>query len=339
MIILRLAAAFILLGSSRGQVHRDAKVAEYDEFPHQVQIEVTFNNKNRGMGTGTLILDQWDEQWVLTAAHNFQTHPDHGRVVEAEVLIPSRGLRAEAGAWLWDTTRYNLFKPISQAYDYDELDLLLVKLKTNLMDGDGNLVRVQAARLPEENDRIEDWSEVRFAGYGLNDRGLEDTLLEGRSFKLPGFLSNHLQHELDTFNEEDHTKENAEKIYRRFEKEIGDEEKRGKNKHFEESSRHILTGVRKPTDQASFSGTGDSGCGLFKLGDATVHGVLSAGDMTAEGEQQFTRPIIWVKVASELKWIKAKMNRHSDKGRRQVAKEGNSLAVVVLAVVLCAYFL
>ena len=50
MTIARLVAVFILIGSSQCQVHKDVKIAAYDEFPHQVYILVTYENRWRSSG-------------------------------------------------------------------------------------------------------------------------------------------------------------------------------------------------------------------------------------------------------------------------------------------------
>ena len=340
MIITRLTVIFILFGLSSCQVRREVAEANYEDFPHQVQIVVTYADESVGGGTGTLILDKWGNQWVLTCAHVFQNVKGNGAVVSAEVRIPSEGFAAEASHW-WSDGSYNIYEAepeYEEEYNYEEMDIALVKLKTNLMTRDGMPARVTAATLPEEDDAIEDFSEVRFAGFGQNNRRKDDILLEGRSYKLPDYISYHLEFKLEGH----HTMKKAERIYEYYRNVASDEEKRELNMRFElEYPSHFFTGVRRPHDTGSHAGTGDSGCGLFKMGKSTtVHGVLIIQDYENYRRQQYTRPIKWVKVADFKGWIEGKMEAHSDRKFRQRAGNGNLQNVVLAAVFgVCVYFL
>ena len=312
MIITRLVALFVVLGFASSQVHRDVGRARYEDFPHQVLLLMKYANKELGGGTGTLISDQW----VLTAAHNIQRRADSGKPVAIEVSIPSEGFKAEANKWFAHGS-YDLDRDMSSNGEYDlrAIDLALVKLSAPLMKGEER-ANVVPALLPQPKEEIEDLSVMRFAGYGDNDlEGEESVLLQGTSVKLPGYLSDHLVYDLEDDIAEHHTMANAVKIYNKFEVEISDEEKQRLNKRFENQLKpsHIFTGVEKPKDTGPYTGHGDSGCGLFKVGENTVYGVLSASVYEGYHSQQFTRPIIWVKVSNHVWWINNKIELHSDR--------------------------
>merc|ERR1719354_962088 len=331
----RLAAVFILFRFSSCQVRRDLGRAAQDEYPHQVSLVVT-DEKNEGyramFGSGTLISDRW----VLTAAHNFESHKVIGRAKTAEVRIPSTGLSAEVEKWYAHPT-YDLDQVLADEYDtyrLEMIDVALVKLKAPFMDGD-QPANVKTASLPRLNEEIEDFSDVRFAGYGDNDHVNDTVLYKARSVKLPIYYCGVLQEELQY--DEDHNMDVAHEMFDKFEIKLNDEDKK-KIKEFSNDigyHSHICTGVKNPNDIGPYITSGDSGCGLFKPEGDTVYGVLSTSNYEKEHDQQFTRPALWVKVSECLDFIEETMEKHE--GRQ----EGSLNFVAALAALICAcvYFL
>jgi len=332
MIVTRLVSVFILLYFCSAQVHRETGRAAHEQFPHQVEILMGYDGGSGAIsgGTGTLI----SERWVLTCAHNLQRYEDRGAVTSVEARVPSKGLSAVASEW-YAHDSYDLNRDSSDYYDFDEIDIALVKLKAPLTDGNAP-ASVTPASLPRASDVIEDMSEVRFAGYGENDRDEEGVLFEGRSYKLPGYLSGFLEFELDGDNEAHHTRKKAEDIYYHFKFEVSEEKKRAMNRAFEKQlPNHIFTGVKRPHDIGPHTGHGDSGCGLFKMEGHTVYGVLSAADYCKDRSEQFTWPITWVRVSNQVAWIEGTMKSHDE----DVGRSNSSVAVLAALYCVCVYFL
>jgi len=333
MLFTRLAAVFILFRLSSCQVRRETGRGSNEEYPHQVLIVVTGENHdvyNPCRGSGTLISDQW----VLTAAHNFDNDEDTGKAVSAEVSVPAMGYSAEAASWYPHPT-YNFDHDLEgDEYDFDMVDIALVRLKTPFMDGN-KPAEINAAGLPQPDEEIENFSDVRFAGYGENDHGDEPVLYEGKSVKLPIYYC-WMKNDLD--DKEAHNMDAAVEKFEYFENELDDQGKKNlKEFHELVYHSHICTGVRRPREIGPYIGYGDSGCGLFKPEGSTVYGVLSTSDYENTHDQQFTRPALWVKVSKCLDFIRGTMNRHSDKefGRQK----GSLNFAFVLTAMVCAYFL
>jgi len=339
MIFTRLAAVFMLLFSpSACQVGRDVGRAAVEDYPHQVLIVVKGENHRvykPCTGSGTLI----SEQWVLTAAHNFDSDKDIGKAVGAEVRVPTKGYRAEAAAFYTHPT-YDVDQALEdgEEYDFCMIDIALVRLKAPFMDGSRPAV-IRTASLPRRNEEIEDFSNVRFAGYGTNDYNNEDVLYEGTSVKLPIYYCATLDDHLP--EDEYHSTDAAEIMFDFFENPLlNDQDKRNMKRFYQDNYRNIIcTGVNNPHDIGSYNTIGDSGCGLFKTDDLnTVHGVMSTSNYSRfDHDQQFTRPTQWVKVSESLDFISWTMERHSDKnfGRQK----GSLEFALVFVAALCVYFL
>merc|ERR1719427_1896268 len=318
MIFAKLIAISVLLGTASGQVGNPERVASFNDFPRQVKIHMMYDGLKPEyfQGTGTLVestVSGHKHTFVLTAAHLFSPvyyGKDPNRqmftVKSAAIYYKASANAEETREEVLDWRIHHTFDIFEQHLYWDTrvIDIAVMVLETPV-EG------VRTATLPAPNRGIPFFERVRFAGYGSTRYNVksDQILREGTTILLPVLYC------LTFSTDKAERKKTKQSFVRKREQHLEDAATQEEIGRVERMKREwICTGPRRmngPDSVVSYSGKGDSGCGLFRERHQrdrdVVYGVQMGGLYKGEpGEIQFARPDQWVQVVGVLPWINQK---------------------------------